>query len=397
MSAPLSPTERSAVLLTMEGLGLREEAEARAATALVEPRVRAGAEVMGEVYGNRMQLSQSRIEQYVGCPFSFFCKYVLKLSENERITFHSGEVGTYIHAILEHFYAGDTEGELATLDEEEIRRRVEALTSLYLAGIFPEGSEIPPRLAHRFCRLGNLAVRMMLELREEARCSSYRPILFEYEPSESDPTHPEPLRMTLSDGTALTLTGKIDRVDVYHKDGDAYLRIVDYKTGVKTFSRSNIEKGKNLQLLIYLFTMWRSGRPEFLRAIGAEGGKVIPAGALYLNLSLSPARLERPSDTPPPLASRSGIFLHDEASLDAMDSRTPKLLIPLKYDKEGNLSDAEHLATLEEMGDLADQVERKVREIGEGIRCGRADATPLAAESRGPICRNVGGGVKADD
>ena len=274
-----------------------------------------------------------------------------------------------------------------------------------LADIFPEGSEIPPRLSHRFRRLGALAVRMMLELREEAQCSSFRPLLFEYEPSEGDPSRPEPWRIPLSDGTSLSLIGKIDRVDVFHKDGNAYLRIVDYKTGKKTFSRSSVEKGKNLQLLIYLFTMWRSKRPDFLRAIGAEGGAVLPAGALYLNLSLSPTRLDRPSDVPPPLATRSGIFLNDDTSLDAMDPRTPKILIPLKYDKDGNLADAEHLATLEEMGELANDVERVVCHIGESIRAGRADATPLTTEAHGPcdycrfspVCRNVGGGVKVDD
>jgi ATP-dependent helicase/nuclease subunit B len=246
---------------------------------------------------------------------------------------------------------------------------------------------------------------MMLELREAARCCRLEPLLFEYEPSESDPTRPEPMKMTLSDGTALTLIGKIDRVDVYRKDGDAYLRIVDYKTGPKTFSLSDVAKGKSLQMLIYLFTLWRSRRPDFLKAVGAERGAVLPAGAIYLNLSLTPARLERPSDTPPPLTARSGLFLHDEDVLHAMDPHTPKVLIPLECDKEGNLTDSEHLVTLSEMGELANEVERTVRGIAEGIRCGRADATPLTSEKRAPcdycrfypVCRNTGGGSSVDD
>ena len=63
-----------------------------------------------------------------------------------------------------------------------------------------------------------------------------------------------PIKLKLADGSLVSLTGIIDRVNVLKKDGEVYVRVVDYKTGAKEFSVSDAKEGLNLQLLIYLFT-----------------------------------------------------------------------------------------------------------------------------------------------
>jgi hypothetical protein len=72
---------------------------------LSEADCRLSAATASALYGGGMYLSQSRIDQYARCPFSYFCRYVLKLEDNEIISFDHAEIGTMLHAILEKFIA----------------------------------------------------------------------------------------------------------------------------------------------------------------------------------------------------------------------------------------------------------------------------------------------------
>ena len=76
-------------------------------------------------------------------------------------------------------------------------------------------------------------------------------------------------------GTAMTLTGIADRVDGWVHEDKLYLRVVDYKTGKKEFSLSDVWHGMNLQMLLYLFTLEKWGEQRY-------GKQVVPAGVLYV-------------------------------------------------------------------------------------------------------------------
>ena len=393
------------VLLAEEG---GEEATLRATLPLVEPHARVGEEVMGKLYGDKLSLTQSRIDRYVGCPFSYFCQYVLKLGEDTRITLTSAEVGTFIHAILEYFFRELGEESLAALTEEEIASAVKRIADGYLASLFPEGEEIAPRLAHRFYRLGKRAAEIVLELREEAAASDFRPLFFEYEPSETDETAAEPPRITLEDGTRVVLYGKIDRVDVFREGGNAYLRVVDYKTGTKTFSLDDVRRGRDLQMLIYLFALWRTDREGFSRAVGiGPEGSILPAGALYLNVSLKTQTVPSPHEEGEALCTRSGLLLNDPRALLAMEREGEGRFIPVRLDSEGipTKGRLDSLATLEEMGRLAEEVEDTVRGIATRLRRGVADAAPLIRKQDSPcefcayypVCRNAGNRREEDN
>ncbi len=373
----------------------------RATRPLTDPQARVDTEVMDSLYRDRLSLTQSRIDRYVACPFSYFCEYVLKLSESTRIRLGSAEIGTFIHAVLEYFLGDPERASLSTLTDREIEEAVSRISDGYLASVFPEG-EITPRIRHRFLRLGRRAVELLRELREEAAVSSFTPLFMEYEPSETDENAAEPPAITLEDGTRVTLYGKIDRVDVFRRDGNAYLRVIDYKTGEKKFSLDDIARGKNLQMLIYLFALWQTERRGFFETVGvAEGGHILPAGALYLNLSLKNTTVATPSAASEPLCSRSGILLNLPENLRAMDGEGEGRFIPIRLDADGNPTKGklDSLATLEEMGALAAEVTETVRRIATRLRGGEADATPLVDKKKAPcdycpyypVCRNAGG------
>lgn len=75
------------------------------------------------------------------------------------------------------------------------------------------------------------------------------------------------------DGEEYNIEGKIDRVDVFNYLGKTYFRVVDYKTGNKTFDIDKVYYGIDLQLMLYLRAAIES----------VKDGK--PLGAFYQNLS----------------------------------------------------------------------------------------------------------------
>lgn len=94
-----------------------------------------------------------------------------------------------------------------------------------------------------------------------------------------------PYALPLPDGGTLQIKGSIDRVDRMERDGKAYLRVVDYKSGGKEFLLSDVLNGLNMQMLIYLMCLWQNGAERY--------GEVIPAGILYMPVKSTPATLGR--------------------------------------------------------------------------------------------------------
>ena len=81
---------------------------------------------------------------------------------------------------------------------------------------------------------------------------------------------------------SVSLSGKVDRVDGYIKNGRLYLRVMDYKSGKKSFSLSDIWYGLNMQLIIYLYALQQEGLDRYRARLTAELNEIVPAGVLYV-------------------------------------------------------------------------------------------------------------------
>ncbi|MFR6184375.1 MAG: PD-(D/E)XK nuclease family protein [Lawsonibacter sp.] len=78
-----------------------------------------------------------------------------------------------------------------------------------------------------------------------------------------------PVELTV-DGVTISVTGFVDRVDGWVHDGRLYLRVVDYKTGKKSFDLTEVWNGLGLQMLLYLFALEDRGA-GLLRTAGRWG------------------------------------------------------------------------------------------------------------------------------
>ena len=186
-------------------------------------------------------------------------------------------------------------------------------------------------------------------------------------------------------GAELTVVGKVDRVDGWLKNGRLYLRVVDYKSGKKSFDLRDVCRGLNIQMLLYLFALEREGKALF-------GQDIVPAGVLYL-----PARdvlVNQPRDVDAKTLRlaldrelrRSGMVLGEPDVLRAMEHSAlekPRFL-PLSLSRNGSISSG--VATAAELGKLGLYVDRLLARIAAELRGGNIDADPCGYSEQDNAC-----------
>ena len=201
----------------------------------------------------------------------------------------------------------------------------------------------------------------------------------------------EPFTVSLPDCTNAYVFGKVDRVDTYKKGKDVYIRVVDYKTGIKDFKLSDIELGLNLQMLLYLFALWQNPTEQFKEKAGCEkGGGILPAGVLYFSAKAPEISLEKEESEETVMSransslTRKGLLLDDKEILKAMEKDLGGQYIPVKLKTDGHYTAASPIQTLDSFGSLMRDITDTVKKIGGLIKGGRAGRG--SAEKRRAQC-----------
>lgn len=62
------------------------------------------------LFGRSFTLSQSKLDRYASCPFSFFCQYGMVLREERIAEISAPDIGTFVHAIRSSFSGNAPDG-----------------------------------------------------------------------------------------------------------------------------------------------------------------------------------------------------------------------------------------------------------------------------------------------
>jgi len=335
------------------------------------------------LYRSVIQLSASKIDLFSACKCAYFLQYGLHAKERKEASVDAPIFGTFVHYVLEHTAKQvQEEGGFAAVEEDRVQQIAEQHIADFTAMQIGDMEEKDSRFRYLYER--NLQeVRNVVDgLGDEMRRSSFEPEAYELD-FQHGGTLP-PVEVTAARGSA-QVVGFVDRVDLYHAEEADYVRVVDYKTGKKAFSYSDVLNGMGMQMLIYLFALEQYGSKLW-------GREVRPAGVLYF-----PARLpflsakERPSEEEAAQehmknARRSGLLLDDERLLRAMENFAdqPEYL-PCKADKEGTLKG--DLATKEQLKLLRSHVDDTLRKITDSILAGEVRPDPYFQGSERSACR----------
>lgn len=198
-----------------------------------------------KLYNGNLNISPSGIEVYSKCQFSYFLQYMLRLNIKEKYSFDNRKVGTFVHYILENIVRND----LDNIDKDNIYEYVKK----YQKSFLEENDLIVDNVTlYVMDELSKSTCMVIKNIIDEQKISPFKPLYTELKIKENEMI--KPVEIKLNSGL-LSLSGIVDRLDYYEDDNNYYYRIIDYKTGEKTFRLDEVINGLNLQMLLYLLAI----------------------------------------------------------------------------------------------------------------------------------------------
>ncbi len=338
------------------------------------------------VYGDKVRLSASRLDKLKSCHFSYFMQYGLKAKPRQAAGFRAPEAGTFVHYVLEHVLReAESRGGAAALDRGQVRALTRQAVDQYLSEELGGLGDKTPRFRYLFRRLLRSVDLVVDNVLEELRASRFRPVYFELGFGSGQTLPPVEFR---ENGVTLSISGFVDRVDGWARDGKLYLRVVDYKTGKKSFDLTDIWHGLGLQMLIYLFALEEKGQPLF-------HAPLVPAGVLYLpahdvtvagRADMDEETRQRAVDS---ALVRKGVVLDDPGVLDAMetDCQTEGArFLPVKVSKRTGKITGDALVTAEQLGKLRRHIHKVLGDITREMAQGNITADPYYKNALQSAC-----------
>lgn len=325
------------------------------------------------LFGNKLNLSQTKISSFAECPYKYWCENILSLREQGETAVSYDSAGTIVHYILEKLISSlNTEdGRLREISDEELVDSVNKLLEEYIGGI---NCPLPPSMMHSFSRLRDLALIMAKSVTEEFRSSRYRIVAYEKRISDKIPGALKPMEIVvdgIDDPPTVTLGGIVDRIDLYEGEDKNYLRVVDYKTGVHRFDVDKISNGTDLQLPAYLFTATLEANKSFF----GEDRETVPSSALFLSAEEGEGKIA---------ARRSGFLLSDEELLRAASPELdPEILAGIKQKKDGTIG-GKAAIEYDSLMEIDTVMRKTISDTARGMYSGKAPRTP--SESACKFC-----------
>lgn len=332
------------------------------------------------LYGSRIPMSASRMDKYKSCHFSYFMRYGLNAQPRKLSVFSAPEYGTFVHYVLEKVLQderlkGDglkkaADGEGKEYLHQVTKRAIEEYIEQELGGL--EGQS--QRFRYLFHRLLRCVYAVVENVVEELSCSEFKPISFELGFGKRGDLPPVELSV---DGVTISITGFVDRVDGWVHDGRLHLRVVDYKTGRKSFDMTEVWNGLGLQMLLYLFTLERQGKQFYGMDVTGSGVLYLPARDVIIKGSRTMTQEQWRKQMDKELT-RSGLILDDPQVLEAMEQAGNQgyRFLPLKVSKTTGEISGDALVNAEQLGRLGKHIQQILRSICKELAQGNISADP---------------------
>lgn len=312
-------------------------------------------EAAKRLYGEEFETSITRMERFAVCAFSHFLTYGLGLREREEYDFQAADLGNVCHRALERFsYKVEREaGDWLKLTEEKRKQYVEESVEEAIADYGNSILYSSSRNAYLIVRMKRMLEKTVWALTKQLAAGDFKPSAYE-------------LRFA---------NGKIDRVDTC-EDGDCvYVKVIDYKTGSKSFDVTALYHGLQLQLMVYMdaaLQMEQKKHPE---------KEILPAGVFYYQIQ--DPLIDRPKEGEEQESilkelKPDGMISLEKEVLEHLDHCMvgESSVIPVKYNKNGSLSKSSKAASAQDFYLMMKYAVNKVEEIRQKILSGDVKVNP---------------------
>lgn len=336
-----------------------------------------------KLYGKKVPMSASRMDKYKSCHFSYFMRYGLSAEPRKPAGFTAPEYGTFVHYVLEQVLKDEMFGqtkisgmECDNADNtahlhELTQQAVERYVQEELGGMDGQSQ----RFQYLFHRLLRTVQAVVDNVANELLHSKFKPISFELGFGHNKELPPVELT---AHGVTISVTGFVDRIDGWEQDGKLHLRVIDYKTGRKTFDLTEVWNGLGLQMLLYLFTLEEKGQSLYGIPVEGDGVLYLPAreAITHGSRTMTDDQLRKKVDKE---LTRSGLIRNEQQILDAMEESSSEgyRFLPLKVSRSTGKITGEALASAEQMGKLGRHIQQILTEICQELAGGNIAADPF--------------------
>ena len=326
-----------------------------------------------KLFGKNITVSPTSVERFHKCRFCYFCQHGIRAKKLRAVDLDVLNKGTLVHHVLEQMLNKYTSKGLIDISEEIMKNDISILTDNFIRDNMGGFKNKPKKFLYQLNRIKSLIWLVIEHMSRELADSKF--ITAECElpiGRKGDFRSIEPFSVHLPSGGSINITGVVDRLDTFKDENTVYFRIVDYKTGLKTFKPDNIYYGIGLQMLIYLYAVENH--------LSKTSNNCIPSGVLYM-----PARSVKTSNDDnfqselDKSLKMKGLILDNPVVTDAMDPQKSGLFVPLKFKKDGELSAVSSLASYDFFKKTKQKIEQLLTEMGESLHGGDFSADPLDA------------------
>ena len=340
---------------------------------------------INDIYGKQLCFSISRLERYSACPFAYFVQYGLKAKERDIYEFTPPDVGSFIHTILDRFSTYLDENNL-TWREVDSSWCNDVISDIVDKTVEEEaGSILSSSARYRYLknRLKRVITRAVYLIALHIKRGGFNPA--GHEVSFEDGGKYPPISINLPSGENIKLIGRIDRVDTLETEDEIYVRVVDYKTGNKSFDLSDIYNGLELQLLVYL---------DAILEYASKNSKkpVLPGGILYFRIddpmikTNGEIKDEEIENEIMKSLKMKGLLLSDVKVIREMDKDIDgySIIIPAMIKADGGLGSSSSVADEEKFDALRKHVKDVTIKLCEDMLKGNIMISPYKNKDRTP-------------
>ncbi|SJZ64043.1 helicase-exonuclease AddAB subunit AddB [Garciella nitratireducens] len=340
-----------------------------------------------KLYHYPVRSSVSRLEGYVRCPFAHFIKYGLKPKILKEYKVESPDIGEIFHNSISLFTKELSKNKLdwSQIDrqtsEEMIEKIIDEIIPQYGDGVF----QSTYRYQYLVKRLKRVSKRAIWTLTSHFQKGDFK--LLGHEIIFGREGQFPAIEIQLSDGSKVYLEGRIDRVDILQGEEEDYVKIIDYKSGNKDLSLSDIYYGLNLQLIVYLGAL--------LEQDYFSGKKPLkPAGVFYFKIDDPLIKsdekiIEKVEQEIAKKLKLKGLVLEDINIVRAMDREINQQssVLPVQLTKENGFYKTSSVLEEEGFFELLQYVRGFIQQISEEMLKGNIKIHPVR-EGKDTACNN---------
>ncbi|MBO4377106.1 MAG: exodeoxyribonuclease V subunit gamma [Lachnospiraceae bacterium] len=314
------------------------------------------------LYGDIITGSVTRMEEFASCQYRHFLKHGLTINERDDYDFAPRDIGNVAHSVLEDFGKKLSEAKISWFDfDRETGERIvddciNDISVTYNETILYSSA----RNQYFIERLRRIMKRTVFNLQTQLRKGSF---------------HPERAEASFREEG---LMGRIDRFDICEDADRILVKIIDYKTGDKKFELSSLYYGLQMQLAVYLDAAMKFERKAH------PDKEIVPAAMLYYNVKdpIVECNDEKTAEEIQAEIEKqlkmTGVVNSEKDVIRKIDGEfeNKSTIIPVEYIKGGAFGRYSSVYSEEEILEISDYVNKKIKETGDKILAGEIKLDP---------------------